>query len=410
MNNKAFLITGGNFTNKGAQSMLLITISELRKRYKDCRIVILPLDDYRQYASRGLKNIIAISNHPDIHPADESVVTALFLTAKNILRFCFGKNNVISGLWKYRNTLRHVDAIVDISGFCLSSQFCVDYNVQLLQTLEDGIRHNIPIVLMPQSFGPFTYKQNCEEMVERIRKDLSAARVVFSREKTGYDLLTKELGLKNVRSSLDLVLQNKSIDMDVIFEKKPEILIPKITTHDNVAVIPNSMNVTHSDLNVVIWTYQNTITMLRNRNKTVYVMYHSNADRSLCDKIIQPFADDTGVVFLDSDFACYQYDQIVRKMDYIIGSRYHSIVHAYKNAIPSIIFGWADKYYALAAIFDQQEYVLDVSGVIGTNWISNALDKMEHNKAKYSQDIRSKLIEIQKDNCFQVLEEVIPEK
>lgn len=35
---KKFMITGANFNNKGAQAMLFVTVSELRKRYSDCKI------------------------------------------------------------------------------------------------------------------------------------------------------------------------------------------------------------------------------------------------------------------------------------------------------------------------------------------------------------------------------------
>ena len=35
---KNILITGANFGNKGAQSMLFITVDELRKKYGDCKI------------------------------------------------------------------------------------------------------------------------------------------------------------------------------------------------------------------------------------------------------------------------------------------------------------------------------------------------------------------------------------
>ena len=35
---KTFFIVGAQFDNKGAQSMLFVTVDELRKRYPDCKI------------------------------------------------------------------------------------------------------------------------------------------------------------------------------------------------------------------------------------------------------------------------------------------------------------------------------------------------------------------------------------
>ena len=53
MEKKTFMITGGNFTNKGAQSMIMITVSEIRKRFSDADIYILPNDDYRSLRNLG---------------------------------------------------------------------------------------------------------------------------------------------------------------------------------------------------------------------------------------------------------------------------------------------------------------------------------------------------------------------
>ena len=105
METKTFLISGGNFTNKGAQSMLLITISELRQRFRDCNIVIVPLDSAEVYKEANLRNVLAIENHPDIHMADQSLTKVSFLTLKNVLRFLLKKNCVIRGLWDYRRVL-----------------------------------------------------------------------------------------------------------------------------------------------------------------------------------------------------------------------------------------------------------------------------------------------------------------
>ena len=48
--NKQFLITGAQFNNKGAQSMLFITVDEIRKRYENAIIWYYPLDNEKYYS------------------------------------------------------------------------------------------------------------------------------------------------------------------------------------------------------------------------------------------------------------------------------------------------------------------------------------------------------------------------
>ena len=45
----------------------------------------------------------------------------------------------------------------------------------------------IPVILMPQSFGPFNYKERKEEMLERIETVLSESQLIFARENEGYE-------------------------------------------------------------------------------------------------------------------------------------------------------------------------------------------------------------------------------
>ncbi|MCI9142704.1 MAG: hypothetical protein HFH87_08790, partial [Lachnospiraceae bacterium] len=44
-----YLITGAQFGNKGAQSMLFVAVSELRRKYPDCDIYYLPIDTMENY-------------------------------------------------------------------------------------------------------------------------------------------------------------------------------------------------------------------------------------------------------------------------------------------------------------------------------------------------------------------------
>ena len=69
------------------------------------------------------------------------------------------------------------------------------------------------------------------------------------------------------------------------------------------------------------------------------------------------FASSENVYFIEDDMNCLEYGGFVKQFDFIIASRFHAIVHAYKENVPAIILGWAVKYHELAKNLNQEKFV-----------------------------------------------------
>ena len=93
----------------------------------------------------------------------------------------------------------------------------------------------------------------------------------------------------------------------------------------------------------------------------------------------------------------------MNKFAYLVASRFHSIVHAFKNGIPCIALGWATKYYDLLTLFGQEQYVLDFRDEIGTENVSTAIEKMDRAYRDESLKIQNKLVTVQEHNVFDVV-------
>ena len=120
---KKFMITGANFRNKGAQAMLFVTVSELRRRYPDCEIFFataedLNVDDYqfktikykyrlKQIALGGLKGF------------RELLISIVADFVKIVIRYPEKKG----GYFTLKNFLPQIDLMIDISGFSLGDQW-----------------------------------------------------------------------------------------------------------------------------------------------------------------------------------------------------------------------------------------------------------------------------------------------
>lgn len=397
---RCILITGGELFNKGAQSMSFITIDELRNRFPDKEIILLSdadfarsEDDKEQYSFKILPINLGL------------IFELLGGVYKLIWRFS-GKKSMKeknkSFLPMFKELLNCTDAIVDISGFALSSQWGFRPSVGYLAKIIIAKKFGIKFYIMPQSFGPFLYKGVNKIIVNYlIRKYLTYPEVIYAREKEGYEFLHRDYGLNNVKKSNDLVLLSKKVNLMNIYKS-----IPKIAHFENakgVAIVPNMRNFDHGNTEQIMSLYDIIIKKLTDMGKTVCLVRHSYEDIEVCRMIKERFVFNDKVVLIDDDMSCIEFDDLIKNFEFLIGSRYHSIVHSYKNGVPCIAIGWARKYYELLETFKQEEYIFDVRNNINLEKIEKAIDLMTERRQKESEIIISVLKEIQFENIFDVM-------
>lgn len=392
---KNIIITGGGMVNKGAQAMTLIAVHELRERFPDHRIFLYsPVD----LANKKLDKSQFAFDFTGWYPMKFAYCQHNPLQrAMTLLR---SRSELLEAEAIYRNT----DFIMDISGYALGSNWNDKICNDFLDILEFAQGFNIPVYLMPQSFGPFDFGADRKVLNDRIKKLLPTAKVIFAREQEGYDALVNTYGLTNVRLAMDLVLGNKGIDLEKVFKDRPDMNLPEIA-ENSVAVIPNSMNVNVSSQEAVLTMYMDVVEKLLNLDKKVYLLSHSSMDAELCRTLKERFEMQKDVVLLEQDFSCLEFNELVQKFQYLVASRFHSIVHAYKNGVPCIALGWATKYHDLLKLFEQEQYVFDVRTESGTADMLLAIERMNSCYAEESAKIRRGLAAVQKENVFDVLSE-----
>ena len=212
----------------------------------------------------------------------------------------------------------------------------------------------------------------------------------------------------NVHVSPDIVLQSKEIDLNRIFTSFPIINIIKLETTRNVGIIPNVHTVDHNKEEDILNCYRKIIKQLRKLGKTIYIFRHLD-DLSLCKKIYEFVKSDINCYLIEDEMDCLSYSGFIKQFDFIIASRYHSIVHAYKEGVPAVILGWAVKYQELARITGQEKYVFDITKPekYDMNDILAKICAMSEHKAEETTRIRQNVTALQKNNCFDACFEVL---
>ena len=394
MDKKYILITGGDLYNKGAQSMLFVTIDELSSRFPNHKIVVLSSRDYKRSA--------------------EELSQYNFTILPDMMKIRF---YLAGGLYKLISMIRGIDKdkmknlenifikseyVVDISGYALGSNWGFWHSLFYLIKIKTAKKYNIKAYILPQSFGPFNYRGVQNIIIKYFMKRyLKYPSVIYTREKEGYDLLEKNFRLSNIKMSTDLVLMNKSIDTKKIYRKN----IPnKMSVHEiapnSIAIVPNVKSFKFGNNENVLKLYEYAINTLLSKNKKIYLIRHSFEDLEACQAIKEKFKMNQNVVLLSDDISCIEFDDMISKFEFALASRYHSIIHAYKNGTPCIAIGWATKYKELLNKFDQNKYIFDVRKPIDMNEFGEALNNISSNFNKESKLILDKLKEIQKNDIF----------
>lgn len=388
------IITGGELFNKGAQAMVFITVDEMKKRFPNHQIYVLSEMDYRRSdKEKDIYNFQFTCWYPlKYAKAQTNPLTKLMCMVKNHKEY-----KEVFELYS------QTDFMLDISGYALGSNWGYQYCNSYLEHLIYAEAFNIPVYLLPQSFGPFDFKGdegiNTDALIKKL---LPNVKLIFAREQDGYNMLKENYHLNNVIKTYDLVLNNKNIDLKNIYKEIPEFNVPLIE-NKSVAIIPNSRNKDVGNNTVLIDFYKVCINELLRRGYFIYLLSHSTGDVEICNEIKQEVSNDK-VILIDDELSCIEFNQIAPKFDFMIASRFHSIVHAYKNSVPCIILGWAIKYQELAAQYSQEKYLFDVRNEIDINEVVGVINELIENLDKETLVIKEKCHEIQKENIFDLIE------
>jgi len=370
-NTKEFLIVGAGFDNKGSEAMSFVTIKELNDRFKDCIIWLVPNTNHDMYKKNSYRMICL----------DDG----------------FDQGSI------YDEISPRLTAVIDISGYALSSERGFGNTERIVKNLKKAYDFNTPYYFMPQSYGPIDYPKY---KIAELKELFSFARIVYTREAYGNSLLINTLNLNNTKSSCDLVLQNKSlVKADVYFHLPKSTNIGKYKIENGVIIVPNTNLLRYKSLAELKTIYKIMIDHLLFIGKQVHIVPHSD-DTMLCKDIYLDYTNANNVYLWNELQDSFEFSDIVKQADFIIGSRYHAIIHSYKCLIPCIALGWAAKYNELLSSLNQENYTIDIRSNFNCCSIKEIITMMDKSRFDEKKVIKKCLSRIQTDNCFDVLNEL----
>ncbi len=410
MKRNRVLVFGGEFNNAGAMAMTFVTISEMKQRFPDWTVSMMTGSFHHALvkdvsfpveADDDILRESAVGNR-----SFEFITHLLILSCKNIVKSVLRKpiafKYSMTNLSRYKKHIQSAQVVLDISGYQLGSSWSYTAYKRYMNLIKMCIQCDTPLYLMPQSFGPFDFS---DKQLEELKLLLPKVRLIFAREQEGYDYLTQKLGLKNVVLSTDLVLQNTCVNYDELLKTQEPLELGCMNKENNVAILPNMRVFDRCDNKHLLQLYKAIIDELLSQNKTVYLMRHAGEDIVPAKMLKSLYPDNNNVILLENLFLSYHFEEVVQKFDFIIASRYHAIVHAYKQNIPCIAIGWAIKYVDLLEKMQQSQYMFDVRSDLDVQLLLKSINNLADNLEEEKQLIAARLAETQNNNCFDIMEQ-----
>ncbi len=374
--------------------MVFQIVNEMKKRYPDKKtVVFMTPKGYDKKKCEEVYNFDIVSF---------SAKDILFLYGG--MQACTAKLLGISkqNIYQLKEILNHAYIAFDISGYSFSSNWNGSNSVKYLYRIAILRKYKVPLIIMPQSFGPFEYNFVFKLYINWIgKKMLRYPEIIFAREDISYYLLKKQFNLTNVRLSKDMVLLGKEIDKSAVFKK--DVALREISIkNDSVAVVPNQKLAEKFSSDQAVRIYKVAIDSLLQNKKNVYIVQHSESDINLCKRIKKEYQSVQQVALIQENLNCLEYDLLIKKFQFIIASRYHSIVHAFKQNVPCIAVGWSEKYASLMKTLHQETYMVDAGRFDSGDFLIK-LNKMQENyndEKKHISDFFGKINSDIYENIF----------
>lgn len=264
-------------------------------------------------------------------------------TVFNVLfveKWLFDKLGIILPFTNFGQTIKQVELVAAING---GDGFSDIYDTQTfisrLFDIDLAMRLKLPLILLPQTIGPFESKNN-SLIAERI---LRYASKIYIRDDK-YIANLKDMGLSyEMTKDLSYYMQPQRWDIDVI-DDSIGINISGLSYSNKFRTLSNQFEYYPLLIERLIFFFQE-------KGKHIYLIPHSynyvepelnNDDMVACREVYNNLKNKANVILIDKDLIAPQVKYIISRMSFFIGTRMHANFAAIYTGVP--LFGLAYSY------------------------------------------------------------------
>ena len=333
-------IRQAGFVNKGAELMLHAVVQKLQQQYPDAKLTMAP-------AWGGSNKTFEKMRELNLYP--KAWLWKKGIDFSQLIEFMPNKDI----FKKYGLVLNsEVDVVLDAAGFAYSDQWGIYSSRELSYSSRRWKKNGTKLIMLPQALGPFENKE-VQKYVKLWAKNTD---LIFCRERDSYNYLTSLVG------------EQPKIRQYPDFTNLVKGTLPKgyDSSNKRIALVPNYRMVDKTDSlesEAYLPFMINCAKYLLAQNQQPFVLVHEGKnDQMLANKISQA----VGGIPIIKETNPLHVKGILGLCDATIGSRFHGLVSALSQGVPSLATGWSHKYERL---FEDYEF---------TDGIVNVLDSQQN--------------------------------
>ena len=324
-------IRGTQFVNKGAELMLLAIIERLQTVFPDALLATVPSNPKGARPYRKLANL-GIFPKASLVRAGIELGDTVALVPKRLRE-------------RYGLVLdREIDVVLDASGFAYSDQWGAAAAQELERASRRWKRQGTRVILLPQAFGPFENPAIRSSMT----RALNNADLVMPRDDVSFGHVA------------ELVGERDTIRLFPDFTNLVAGTVPNWFDPDalQVAVVPNSRMLDKTGPGTGAGYVPFLVACIRRlqaHDSRPFLLVHEGAgDERLAERV----SGDCGGIPIIREQNALTIKGILGACRAVVASRFHALVSALSQGVPSVATGWSHKYAELFSDYGFPEGVM----------------------------------------------------
>lgn len=224
-----------------------------------------------------------------------------------------------------------IDVVLDAAGFMYSDQWGAAGAERLVLDMKRRQPRGVKYILLPQAFGPFKSERTTRAVQEIGRR----ADLIYARDR---------VSLENLHS-IGVNGGNVRLCPDMTFWLSPPQ--PPRPLPGNAVVIPNLRMVDKTSGETsrgYVPFLTESVERLRGVGFTPVFLIHESNDIQLAEEVNRNLDQPISVV-VESDPVTLK--SLIGQADLVLGSRFHGLVNALSQGVPTLAVGWSHKYEML---------------------------------------------------------------
>ncbi|MFA6361420.1 MAG: polysaccharide pyruvyl transferase family protein [Candidatus Shapirobacteria bacterium] len=385
--------------NKGDAALLSVLIDDIKREFKNPSITILTLDSIianEKFDGINVKNSFMFYAMKSFHNNFSTLLYSVYIMSITTLwayiykytKFSLPINHKLKDICLLYS---QADLILPVGGGYIRSQKkgvgSLLNIILLLHPIKISSIFKKPTILYTQSVGPFSSKLE-EKIVSHTLNNYVDATIL--REDTSLKLL-KKIGVnKNIYRSIDsgFAFKNKntSYDLRKLLNIKKDKLIVGITARKWLSITAQNKYELElaKTIRYIVEKYNIAVVLI----PQVTAEFHKDDDRIVHNRIRRNIGRSHDIYVINEKLNHHQIKAIYDSLDFVIGTRFHSVIFSLTSYVPAIAIEYEHKTGGIMHDLKLDNWVIKIEEV-ESDKLCQKFDQLVIDSKKYKDHLKT---------------------